>query len=52
MIGSPSVGKLHSNCLTPGEEVGPATCLCRWKYQNPLGVELKKCLAYNLSAVS
>lgn len=41
MIGSPSVGKLHSNFFTPGEEVGPATCLCRWKYQNPPGVELK-----------
>lgn len=41
MIGSPSVGKLHSNCFTPGEAVGSATCLWRWRYQNPPGDELK-----------
>lgn len=41
MIGSPSVRKLHSNCFTPGEAVGSATCLRRWKYQNPPGDELK-----------
>lgn len=41
MIGSPSVRKLLSNCFTPGEAVRSATCLWRWKYQNPPGDELK-----------
>lgn len=41
MIDSSSVGKLHSNCFTPGEALGPAACLWRWRYQNPPGDKLK-----------